>query len=267
MPYRKELDTVINYIGGHSLFLQRHSHSGKTQLVHCTMALLKPEDAGQSISLHDRVAKGLGRAIFIPSDESDIRRCLSKDGFTIGIWHEDRLVCARTVITDTDWVNEGLSAIDEPADASGSTAVTDYMVVDKEFRGNNVQFLTYYISEALLSTNKTRIISTVAPKNIFSLQNILRCGFYTIGIKHLYDNNLRYVMEKKLRGAAPIWINWHHTVSIRNVEEQRRILSEGNVGYKLIKKIAGFAMLYAPMRESRPEESQIHQHRPMIRML
>lgn len=258
---------MVDYNGGHSIFLQRHSYSGKTHVVPCTVSLLKPEDAEQSIGLHNRVANGLGRDIFIPSDESAIRRCLTKDGLTIGVWYQDRLICARTVITDADWVNEGLSAIGEQTDPSGSTAMTDYMVVDKEFRGNNVQFLTYFLSETLLSINKTRIVSTVAPKNIFSLQNILRCGFYVTGLKQLYGKDLRYVMEKRLYGSLPIWINWHHTIGIRNFEEQNRILSEGNVGYKLVRKIAGFAMLYAPMQDSQPDTPQTHKHKPMISML
>lgn len=264
---RKELDAMIDYNGEHSIFLQRHSYSGKTHVVPCTVSLLKPEDAEQSICLHNRVASGLGKDIFIPSEESAIRRCLSKDGITIGVWYQDRLVCSRTVITDKDWVNEVLSALGEQTDPSGSTAMTDYMVVDKEFRGNNVQFLTYFLSETLLSINKTRIVSTVAPKNIFSLQNILRCGFYITGLKQAYGGNIRYVMEKRLAGALPIWTNWHNTIGIRNFEEQNRVLSEGNVGYKLVRKMAGFAVLYAPMRESQPDEPQTHRHKPMISML
>ena len=250
-----------------TIFLQRHSHRGKTQIVPCTVSILKPEHTEQSVALHDRVAQGLSGDIFIRSDINEIRRCISDDGFTLGVWHEDKLVCARTVKTDAQWVNEALEAIGEPSDPTHATAVTDYMVVDREFRGNSIQFLTFFLSETLISINKDRIVSTVAPKNIFSLQNIMRCGFYTIGLKQLYGGFWRYVTEKKLRGSLPIWTNWHHTVSIRNTDEQRRLIAEGNVGYKLVKRIGGFAMLYAPICVEMPIEGQPHRCKPVIRML
>lgn len=251
----------------YAIFLQRHSHKGKTQVVPCTMSILKPKHAEDSICLHKRVAKGLGPDIFVPSDTEEISRYLTTDGFTIGVWHNDKLVCARTVRTDGDWVNEGLEEIYEPADARHSTALTGYMVVDKEYRGNNVQFLTYFLSEALLATNKNRILSTVAPKNVFSLQNIMRCGFHVTGLKQLYGGTIRYVTEKRLCESLPIWTNNHHTISIRNLDEQRRVLAQSNVGYKLINKIGGFAMLYAPMCEEQPVNTITCHHRQAIRML
>lgn len=80
------------------------------------------------------------------------------------------MVAARTVKTAGEWVNEGLRVMTEPEDPSFSTALTDYMVVDREFRGNNIQFLTYFFSEMqILAMNKKRIVSTVAPMNVFIL--------------------------------------------------------------------------------------------------
>lgn len=250
-----------------SIFLQRHSHKGKTQVVPCTVSFLKPEHAEQSIALHDRVAQGLSSEIFVRSDAEEIKRCISSDGFTLGVWHGEKLVCARTVKTGAQWVNEALEAIGESADPTQTTAVTDYVVVDKEFRGNSIQFLSYFLSEALTAMNKDRIVSTVAPKNIFSLQNIMRCGFYIVGLKQLYGGYWRYVTEKRLRSSQPVWINWHHTVSLRNSEEQLRLLAHGNVGYRLIKRMGSFAMLYAPMCSELPPEYQRHRSRPMVRML
>lgn len=234
------------------------------------MSLLGPEHVEQSIELHDRVVKGLGDDIFIPTEaEEMIHYHTSDDGFAIGVWYGDRLICVRTVKTDGDWVNKGLKDMEMPTDPTHSTALTGYAVVDKEFRGNNVQFLSYYLSEILISNDKKRFLSSVAPKNIFSLQNILRCGYHIIALKTLYGGVLRYVTEKKLRDTLPIWTNWHHTVSIRNTEEQRRLIDDGNVGYKLIhKRIGGFAMLYAPMSPEPPQEhSDQHRHRPMMRTL
>lgn len=250
-----------------AIFLQRHSHKGKTQVVPCTMSILKPKHAEDSIRLHKLVANGLSPDIFVPSGTEEISRYLTADGFTIGIWHNDKLVCARTVRMDGDWVNEGLEEIYEPADTSYSTALTGYMVVDKEYRGNNVQFLTYFISEALIAASKARIVSTVAPKNVFSLQNIMRCGFHVTGLKQLYGGTVRYVTEKRLRESLPIWTNNHYSISIRNFDEQRRVIAQGNIGYKLINRVGGFTMLYAPMCKEQPVNTMTCHPRQMIYML
>lgn len=251
-------------------FLQKHSHKGKTEIVPCTMSLLGPEHIEQSVNLHDRVVKGLGDEIFIPTELEEMRHYhLSDDGFAIGIWHGDKLICVRTVKTDGDWVNKGLKEMEMSEDPTHTTALTGYAAVDKEFRGNNTQLISYYFSEMLVSKDKRRIVSSVAPKNIFSLQNILRCGSHIIALKTLYSGVLRYITEKQMRETTPIWTNWHHTVSIRNTEEQRRLIDAGNVGYKLIRKrVTGFVMLYAPMSAEQPEElTRDHRHKPVIRSL
>lgn len=247
----------------HILFLHRHSHKGKTQIVRCALSILRPEHAWHSIELHDRVASRLNHELFIPSDEEEIRRCLSDDGFTIGVWHEDKLVAARTVKTGGEWVNEGLRVMTEPEDPSFSTALTDYMVVDREFRGNNIQFLTYFFSEMqILAMNKKRIVSTVAPMNVFSVENILRCGFHITGLKPLYGGFLRYVTEKRLCETLPIWTNWHRAISIRNIDEQISAITSGCVGYKFIRrKVGGFAMLYAPASLEHPADTRMRRHK------
>lgn len=252
----------------YTLFFQKHSHKGRTQVVPCTMSFLGPQHLEQSVALHNRIVNNLGNEIFIPTEEKEIKKYHTTGlGFALGVWHEDKLICVRTIKTDGDWVNDGLRHMEMPADPTHATALSGYAVVDKEFRGNNVQLLSYYLSERLISKDKKRIISSVAPKNIFSLENILRSGYYIIALKSLYGGYLRYITEKKLTGSQPIWKNWHHTVNLRNFEEQKGLMDKGCVGYKLIRKrLKGSAMLYAPMCDEQPEE-RASAHRPVIRML
>lgn len=252
----------------YTFFFQKHSHKGRTQVVPCTMSFLGPQHAEQSIDLHNRIVNSLGNDIFIPTDEEETKRYHQTDqGFAVGIWHEDKLICVRTTKTDGDWVNEGLEHMEMPADPTHTTALTGYAVVDKEFRGNNVQLLSYYASEYLLSKNKKRILSSVAPRNVFSLENILRSGYYIIALKSLYGGYLRYITEKKLFESQPIWKNWHHTVNLRNFEEQKQLIDCGCVGYKLIRKaFGGFSILYAPMCDEQPKD-QAHVHKPVVRSM
>lgn len=259
----------MTFFGNNNVFfLQRHARWGETLVVPCTMSILGPEHLEKSIELHNTIAKALEGDIFIPSDEEDISLFhLTDKGLALGVWNGDKLICVRTVKTDGDWVNKCLADIGVPEDPAHTTALTDYTIVDKEFRGNNVQFLSYYASEILLSRNKNRIVTTVAPKNVFSLQNILRCGYHIFGLRPLYGGFLRFVTEKRLRGARRIWTNWHHTVGLRNIEEQMRLIEDGNVGYKLIhKNTGGFSMLYAPLGDEPPQNlARMYKRRPMAK--
>lgn len=250
-----------------TIFLHRHLPGGRAQLVSCTMGLLGPDDAEQSIALQDRVAKGLSGDIYLPSEESDIVRYLNGDGITIGVWFEDRLVCARTIKTNEQWTKKALAEIDEPVDPGCKTAVSAYTIVDKEFRGNNTQFLSYYMMESLLADGFDMIVTTVAPKNIFSLLNVMSCGFYITGLRDLYGDYLRYILKKQLSTSKPLWTNWHHSIPIRSVEQQQQALREGNVGYKLVNKMRGFYVLYGSVGDAPPKDQQRYRPRPPIKLL
>jgi len=250
-----------------TIYLHRHLPGGKSQIVPCTMGFLSPSDAERSIELQRRIAKGLSGDIYLPSEDEDVIRYTKGDGITAGVWFEDSLICARTVKTDRDWVNSALAAIEEPPDPTGKTAVTGYTIVDKEFRGNNVQFLSYFLSENLLARDFDTIVTTVSPRNIFSLLNIMHCGFYITGLRDLYGSYLRYILRKNLREAAPIWTNWHHAMPIRDVKGQQRALAEGNVGYKVINKLRGFFVLYGHRGEEAPQDQRRFRPRPPIRLL
>ncbi|MDL2297807.1 hypothetical protein LJC40_01485 [Synergistaceae bacterium OttesenSCG-928-D05] len=258
MPYENSKYTI---------YLHRLLGGGKSQLVPCTMEILAPEHVEQSVALHDRVARGLSGDIYLPSDREDIVRYLTDDGITIGVWFEDRLICARTVKTGAAWVEKSLAAIEEPLDPTHKTAVTGYTIVDREFRGNNVQFLSYFLSENLLAQDFDTILTTVAPKNIFSLQNVMHCGFYITDLRDLYGSYLRYILRKKLKTGVPIWTSWHHAIPIRNVEAQQGALSEGKVGYKIVHKMRGLFILYGHLGDAPPEDRRHFHPRPPIRLL
>jgi hypothetical protein len=214
---------------------------------------MSPGDIDAAASLHRRVTKGLSREIYVPTEERDLTRLLGGDGVSLGVWFEERLICMRAVTTNGDWVNEILADMGLPEDMGNKTAYTDHCIVDKDFRGNNVQFLTHYAIENNIAGQYETFYSTVSPKNSFSLQNVLGCNFVIVGLEKLYGGYLRFIMKKDLARNMPIWTHGHLVVSINDIARQRSAIADGYVGYKLIRKHRGFSVLYAAMADNPPK--------------
>ena len=86
-----------------SVFVRRHKPDGSMKVVPCVMSLLSPDDGDDAVRLHDEVAHGLSKDIFVPSPPDEIRRYLGDEGLAVGIKHEGRLICLRTAITGKEW--------------------------------------------------------------------------------------------------------------------------------------------------------------------
>ncbi|MDR2780199.1 MAG: hypothetical protein LBB28_03655 [Synergistaceae bacterium] len=238
---------------GNSLYMYRRLIGGRAQIVPCKTSFMTSGDIEEAVKLHRRVTSGLSPEIFAPTGERDIERLVGGDGVSFGVWFEKRLICMRAVIVDGDWVNETLAHMGLGEDEQNRTVYTDHCIVDREFRGNNVQFLTHYAIEQKIAGRYDVFFTTVSPKNSFSLQNILGCNFVIVGIKKLYGGYLRYVMRKKLSTGLPIWTHGHLVIPISDIARQQEAIADGCVGYKMIRKHRGFSVLYAPMAERSPK--------------
>jgi hypothetical protein len=217
------------------------------------MGPVTPGDIGEALSLHHRVTDGLSREIFVPTPDENMRRLVRGDGISVGVWHEGRMVCMRAVVTEKNWVGEELDEMGVPASGDHRTAYTDFCVVDRDFRGNNVQFLTHYAIENITEDRYDTFYTTVSPKNSFSLLNILGCNFLITDIREMYGGYLRYVMRKDLARGKPIWTHGHLVIRLSDIDRQRAAIAEGLYGYKVIRKHGGFWALYAPVADNPPK--------------
>ena len=228
-----------------TVFVRRHKPNGSMMLVPCVMSQLTMEDVDEAIRLHDEVAHGLSKEIFIPSPEDEIRRFLGDEGLSVGVKYDGKLICLRTAVVGQEWSREMAVDMGLPAEEGDNAACTGFCVVDKAFRGNNVQFLTQYYAENLIAMHHDKILTTVSPHNIFSSQNVLNCNYRIITIKEIYNGHIRYVLEKELRPEFPLWTHWHLQISIHDFYRQRKAIAAGAVGYKLVRKPSGMHVLYA----------------------
>ncbi len=229
------------------IFIRKHNANGAAQLAACELCRLGPGDVAETAALHNEVANGLSRDIFAASPYEEIERFLGGEGLAVGIRYEGRLVTARTIKMADGWVREAADSFGMTLEDDELPAVTGFCVVDWEFRGNNVQYLTQYIVEDVVAETHTSLITTVSPKNIFSLNNILTCNFRIIGIKEVYGGYLRFILKKDFRPSLlPIWTHGHLQIPIRDKAAQMKAIAEGYAGYKLVRKHkSGFHILYA----------------------
>lgn len=238
---------------GRDIYIRRHLSNGSVALCRCHISTLGPEDYDAAVRLHDEVAHGLSQEIYCPSSHEELRRYLSDDGLAIGVWNEEKLVSLRTIKMDDDWARYTCETFGVECLPEERPATTGFCVVDREFRGNNVQFLTQYLAEGRVSEEHTSLITTVAPKNIFSLDNVLKCNFRIIGLKKVYGGFLRFVLMKAFRpGLTPLWTHGHLQIPIRDKKRQLDALANGFCGYRLIRKPSGFHILYAKVSETEP---------------
>ncbi|MDR1916527.1 MAG: hypothetical protein LBQ58_08140 [Synergistaceae bacterium] len=221
-------------------------------MARCQIGLMTMPDLEEAKNLHERVTKGLSREIYIPTSDEDMERLLGYEGIALGVWFQERLICMRAVATDKEWIRHIMESMDLAPDPDNRTAYTKHCIVDKDFRGNNVQFLTQYAIENQISDNFDTILTTVSPKNIFSIQNILACNFVVVALKMINGEYMRYIMRKNFRSDLSIWTNGHLVIPSSDFERQREVLAEGYVGYKRIRKHRGFSILYAPMSKEPP---------------
>lgn len=228
-----------------SVYVRRHRPDGSMMVVPCVMSVLAPEDLDDAVRIHDEVAHGLSREIFVPSTREEIEMYLGGEGLAVGIKHEGRLICLRTVILDREWARFAAEGMGLEPEAAEGAACTGFCVVDKEFRGNNVQFLSQYYAENIIAASCDKILTTVSPHNIFSLHNVLDCNFRIIGLKEIYGGHIRYVLRKEFRPAFPLWAHWHVQIPIWDFDRQRGALNAGTVGYKLARMPSGMHVLYA----------------------
>jgi hypothetical protein len=225
---------------------------GRSLVSPCRLDVMTRGDMDEAMKLHGRVTRGLSPEIFVPTGPEDLERLVGGEGVSVGVWSEGKLICMRAVMTGALWVNETLEKMGFPADETGRTVYTDHCIVDREFRGNNVQFLTHYAIEHRIGDDCGVFFTTVSPKNTFSLTNVLGCGFVVIGMKELYGGYMRYIMRKQTDRVMPIWTHGHLVIPVSDTKSQKEAIADGMVGYKMIRKKGRHSMLYAPMAEHPP---------------
>lgn len=233
---------------GMNIYIRRLLSNGRAETVPCSIEILSAGDLPEAVRMYESEVHGLEPELFARITPAQLAATIRSEGIMVGVRYRKRLVCLRSVLTQKEAIGSFLDKCGLARASYKNCAVTGFCVVDRNFRGNNVQFLSYYYVENLLSGLFDSILTTVSPSNIFSLQNILAYGFVILGLKKVYEGNLRYIMRKYYNPAAVLWTNNHLMLRLDDLDSQRQALAHGLAGYKLIwDEEHGFRLLLGKM--------------------
>lgn len=230
--------------GEHLLCLKCENKPGVFSMVPCLLTRLTMEDREEALALHRTMAQKSNPALFVPGSGDDFLYILDGGGIVLGIRDGKRIVCMRSVLfknQDGEVQPEDFGLL---PDQWKRMAFMDYCIVRQEFRGNSLQFLTYRYMESLLWDDFDYIYTTVSPHNIFSLRNVLHCGFHAFQLKECYGGYMRYKLLKDMKHSFTIRTKRHVSALVSDYPAQQAIFSEGLVGYRLVRHHAGLLMSF-----------------------
>ena len=255
--YGEERERGVDAMGyaSQQFFLQKRD-VGVVAPVLCTMRILYEDDIDEAVFFHKRITDEIGDEGFF-AEENTIAESIRGEGAVTGIFAEGRLIALRAVSYVKEYVDDAAEDLGIDPGEANNVAVMDFCVTDSTFRGNNIQFFTYLFMENILYPNRYHLHTTVSPKNIFSLSNVLKCGFHAVRFKNKYGGHPRFVLYKNLRRPVAVMTRGHKEILLRNYDYHPKVFGDGFVGYKVKHKSTGMAMLYGkPLAvEAEPEAS------------
>ena len=234
--------------GEYRLCLKKRGKSGAyTAETSCVLRRLSMADKDEALALHRVIADGAHHDIFIPGTDDNFLSILGGEGAVLGIQDGKRIICMRTVLfrtSDEEILSEDMGLL---PDQMKRMAFVDYCIVHHDYRGNNLQFLTHCFMEAFLWDDFDYLYTTVSPKNIYSLRNVISCGFYAFQLKERYGGYMRYLLRKDLKDGVSIRTKRHESALLRDYHSQQDIMSRGKVGYRLMRSMSGMWMAFGAL--------------------
>ena len=233
--------------GEYRLCLKKRKKSELFTKVPCIVRRLTMEDKEEALALHRAMARNANPETFVPGTDDDFLYILGGGGVVFGITDGRRIVCMRTVLFQThddEVLRENMGLL---PDQMERMAFVEYCVVHRDYRGNNLQFLTYCFMEDYLWDDFDYFYTTVSPRNIVSLRNVMDCGFYAFQMKECYGGHMRYLLRKDLKQSPSIRMKRHVGAPVRDYPAQQEILRDGKVGYRLVRNTAGFWMMFGTL--------------------
>lgn len=154
------------------------------------------EDLGRILEIQENALATLESEELLRKNTTEmLEECLIAPNITIGAWYDNRLVAFSVLYFPKD-KSESLVAELEGISANElSSANYKLCIVDKEFRGNSLQYeLACRLLKQASDMGIGIICATASPNNTHSISNIERLGFLynrTLS-KYGYTRNLYY---------------------------------------------------------------------------
>jgi len=204
---------------------------------------LGPEDLPAVIALHALSRQGVAAELVAHDSDDFFRLRLAERGRLLGLFAEGELVAYGVLGLPRAGDASFADDLPDPPPAE-SVAEVDGVAVRPDLRGNGLHRLLvrWRLAEA---AGRALALATAAPGNLYSLSNLLSCGFEAVALLHKYGGARRFLLARPLDAEPPAPAaaqgRW---VPLERLEEQQALLRDGWRGCRL--RLGEPALLYRP---------------------
>lgn len=140
----------------------------------------------------------LDKESFYPLSLDELRQIITKTGFVVGLFSDNVLVGYATIIF-VDLAPQLISVFNISSQNLFCTAILDDVAIAPNYRGHNFQLLLWNYIQQNFCTEIKYLKTSIYPYNLASLKNAKKFHMNIVNKKFLYENNLRFILEKKIK--------------------------------------------------------------------
>lgn len=217
--------------------------SSSRQVEPYTMRLVNPSEIDQVVNLQELVYNGLpNKEVLYKDTKHEMLEDLYNGAMIIGVYNSvDELISYRYISfpgNSTKNLGNDIYLMNRELDKVVHLETT---LVSPDYRGNRLQTLTLTKAVDLIKPlDMKHIMCTVSPYNLFSLYNIMSAGLNIRALKRKYGEEAgngmwRFILHKDLSRDMRM-INEFQLLKMDCIEEQKKLIENGYIGYNLVKE-------------------------------
>lgn len=209
----------------------------------CLVRELRDADVDSILALHSSVRMALASPeLYRPNTREFYKRHVGQEGQSIGIFVRDVLV-AFVILRFARWAGDNLGRdLGVTEDMLSQVVHIEECAVRPGYRGRGFQrFLTRLRLDSARRAGFRFAASTVAPGNVASLSNLLRCGLSARTLSKKYGGYIRLIMCRDLQRSISVRDDFVEWISVSDVNGLSAAFAEGLIGVRLENARLGLA--------------------------
>ncbi len=219
--------------------VKRKLEDGNTEEVTLKVRLLEEKDIDQAYDFIMATREKMpDKSLFYVEDKETMFAPFVNNGIIIGLFDEhDNLVTTRYVALCEEG-HKLWKHLPFPESENHHIAYNKSTVVDPAYRGNKLQLKTsLWAYEYVRAKGYDVFLSTISPKNPYSLKNLFSLGFSVRALARIYEHPetgeklLRYILY--LNALESFRPSDTERTSVDDIERQRELLDKGYRGTAL----------------------------------
>lgn len=163
------------------------------------MAVLESDHLKPILALQELITSMLPKDIFVPDSDETLARSFLNDDLLLGVFVDDSLIAYRYISFPGESENNlGIDAGVKKKHLD-KVATFETSIVHPQYRGNKLQAIMMKKGLEIVKERGARYaVSTVSPKNPYSLKNLIDSGFRVVATKIKYGGVERHIMLNDL---------------------------------------------------------------------